>query len=174
MKERSPQPDRERCFCPRKTSLRKTLRRVLRIFLSYRRCRPFPSPIRRSTNFWLRGRNGRGRLRFRHIMNILYINNKQKNPYPISLYHCQNKVTGEQRKTFSGKTTAHRFPVRRYFLFRKNYCSTMASFGQVEAQLPQLRQASASITYLPSPSLIALTGQASAQHPQEMQLSVIK
>ena len=49
----------------------------------------------------------------------------------------------------------------------------IASLGQVSAQLPQLKQASASITYLSAPSLIALTGQTSAQQPQLIQLSLI-
>lgn len=51
--------------------------------------------------------------------------------------------------------------------------SAGAPTGQVPAQAPQSMQASASITYLPSPSEIAFTGQPSAQAPQAMQSSEI-
>ena len=45
--------------------------------------------------------------------------------------------------------------------------------GQVSAQLPQSRQALASITYWESPWEIAPTGQLSAQEPQLTQASLI-
>jgi hypothetical protein len=54
------------------------------------------------------------------------------------------------------------------FFFAKSYSSEIASTGQPSAQAPQLMQASASITYWVSPSLIAPQGQVSAHAPQEM------
>lgn len=57
--------------------------------------------------------------------------------------------------------------------FYRNYSSLGAPTGQVPAQAPQEMQVSASITYLPSPSLIALTGHSSAHAPQAMHSSLI-
>jgi hypothetical protein len=48
-----------------------------------------------------------------------------------------------------------------------------ASTGQASAQAPHSMQASASITYLPSPSEIASTGHSAAHAPQEMQSSLM-
>jgi hypothetical protein len=53
------------------------------------------------------------------------------------------------------------------------YASWGAPTGQSSAQAPQPMHASASISYLPSPSLIAPTGQESTQAPQDTQSSVI-
>ena len=49
----------------------------------------------------------------------------------------------------------------------------MALFGQVSAQVPQSRQAPASIWYWVSPWEIAPTGQASAHAPQLTQAELI-
>ena len=49
----------------------------------------------------------------------------------------------------------------------------MAPTGQAPAQVPQLMQLLASISYLPSPWLMALTGHSPSQVPQETQESVI-
>ena len=46
-----------------------------------------------------------------------------------------------------------------------NYSSLGAPTGQASAQAPHERQASASISYLPSPSEIAPTGHSAAQAP---------
>ena len=54
-----------------------------------------------------------------------------------------------------------------------DYSALGASTGQFSAQEPQSMHLSASISYLPSPSVIAPTGQFSAQAPQEMQSSLI-
>jgi len=51
--------------------------------------------------------------------------------------------------------------------------STIASVGQTDAQVPQSVQVFASISNLPSPSLMASTGHSSAQVPHETQSSVI-
>jgi|GEM_PF-2577824 len=51
-------------------------------------------------------------------------------------------------------------------------CS-IASVGHAPQHVPQSIQASASITYLPSPSEIASTGHSPAHVPQEIQASVI-
>jgi hypothetical protein len=72
---------------------------------------------------------------------------------------------------------AFRFRVTKKAFFRPfvrlgQPCS-IASFGQVSAQVPQSMQTSASISYLPSPSEIASTGHSPAQAPQEMQASVM-
>ena len=53
------------------------------------------------------------------------------------------------------------------------YSSTGAPTGQTFAQFPQLMQTSGSITYVVSPSLIALTGHSDAQVPQLTHASVI-
>jgi hypothetical protein len=55
----------------------------------------------------------------------------------------------------------------------KNYSASGAPTGHSAAQEPQSMHLSASITYLPSPSEIASTGQASAQAPHMMQASEI-
>jgi hypothetical protein len=55
-----------------------------------------------------------------------------------------------------------------------DYSSLIAPTGQPSAQEPQLMQTSASITYWASPSLIAPTGQVSAHAPQEMQSPLIQ
>jgi hypothetical protein len=55
----------------------------------------------------------------------------------------------------------------------RNYSSSGAPTGQASAQAPQPMQVSASITYLPSPSVIASTGQPAAQAPQATHASVI-
>jgi hypothetical protein len=49
----------------------------------------------------------------------------------------------------------------------------MASVGQTSAHAPQSVQSLASMTYLSSPSLIALTGHSSTQVPHEIHSSVI-
>ncbi len=59
------------------------------------------------------------------------------------------------------------------FGFSLNYSALGASTGQASAQAPHSMQASASITYLPSPSEIASTGHSAAQAPHEMQASSI-
>jgi len=48
-----------------------------------------------------------------------------------------------------------------------------APTGQVSAHAPHSVQVSASITYFPSPSEIALTGHSASHAPQEMQSSFI-
>ena len=53
------------------------------------------------------------------------------------------------------------------------YSSVMEPVGQVAAQVPQPRQASASISYLSSPSVIAPTGHSPAQAPHFTQPSLI-
>ena len=61
-----------------------------------------------------------------------------------------------------------------FFIYKSRYQSCVgAPTGQVSAQAPQSMQASSSITYLPSPSLIASTGQPAAHAPQEMHSSEI-
>jgi hypothetical protein len=57
--------------------------------------------------------------------------------------------------------------------FSMTYSALGAPTGQASAHAPQSMQTSGSITYLPSPSLIAFTGQPSAQAPQEMHSSEI-
>ena len=54
-----------------------------------------------------------------------------------------------------------------------NYSAWGAATGQASAQAPHSMQASASITYLPSPSEIASTGHSAAHAPQEMQSSLM-
>lgn len=55
-----------------------------------------------------------------------------------------------------------------------NYsASAGAPTGQTSAQAPQERHSSALISYLPSPSEMALTGHSLAQAPQEMHSSLI-
>ena len=54
-----------------------------------------------------------------------------------------------------------------------DYCCSGAPTGHVSAQAPHSRHASASISYLPSPSEIAPTGHASAHAPHWMQASLI-
>ena len=54
-----------------------------------------------------------------------------------------------------------------------NYSATIALVGHSASQVPQSRQASASITYFPSPSAIASAGQTAAQEPQATHSSVI-
>ena len=54
-----------------------------------------------------------------------------------------------------------------------NYSSCGAPTGQTPSQAPQDTQASSSITYLPSPSEIALFGHSSAHAPHMMQSSEI-
>ena len=56
---------------------------------------------------------------------------------------------------------------------RPNYSAWGAATGQASAQAPHSMQASASITYLPSPSEIASTGHSAAHAPQEMQSSLM-
>jgi hypothetical protein len=55
----------------------------------------------------------------------------------------------------------------------KYYSATGAPTGQTLAQFPQSMQLSASITNMPSPSLIQLTGHSAAQAPQLMHESTI-
>jgi len=50
----------------------------------------------------------------------------------------------------------------------------MASTGQESTQAPQSMQPEASITYLASPSEIALVGHSASQAPQLMQSSLIR
>ena len=52
------------------------------------------------------------------------------------------------------------------FLFSSNYSAEIAPVGHSPSQVPHSRHASASITYFPSPSLIASAGHASAHVPQ--------
>ena len=59
-------------------------------------------------------------------------------------------------------------------LFIVSYCGCGASTGQTDAQAPQSMQASASITYLVSPAVIALTGHSGSQAPQLIHESSIK
>ena len=60
-----------------------------------------------------------------------------------------------------------------YCGFSADYSACGASTGQTLAQLPQSMHTSASITYLPSPSLMQETGHSAAQAPQLMQSSLI-
>jgi hypothetical protein len=62
---------------------------------------------------------------------------------------------------------------RAFSFFFFNYSALGASTGQAPAQEPQSMQASASITYFPSPSEIASTGHSLAHAPQAMQSSLI-
>ena len=62
--------------------------------------------------------------------------------------------------------------IGRCFL-RNVYGASIASDGQTSTQAPQSVQVSASITYLPSPSLIASTGHSLSHAPQEMHSSLI-
>jgi len=64
-------------------------------------------------------------------------------------------------------------PRPRFFLRFVFYSGFGAPTGQTLAQLPQSMHASASITYLSSPSLIASTGHSAAQAPQLMHSSEI-
>lgn len=57
--------------------------------------------------------------------------------------------------------------------FNYAYASTGAPVGHTPAQAPQSMQVSASITKIPSPSLIAPVGHSASQAPQAMQLSPI-
>jgi hypothetical protein len=57
--------------------------------------------------------------------------------------------------------------------FRESYFSTMASVAQTSEHAPHSEHASASITYFPSPSLMAPEAHSSKQEPQLMQSSVI-
>ena len=59
------------------------------------------------------------------------------------------------------------------FGFFRNYSSTIEPVGHVAAQVPQPRHASASISYLSSPSVIAPTGHSPAQAPHFTQPSLI-
>lgn len=54
-----------------------------------------------------------------------------------------------------------------------DYSGEMASTGQTSTQEPQSVQASASISYFPSPSLIASTGHSLAHAPQLIHSSLI-
>jgi len=54
-----------------------------------------------------------------------------------------------------------------------NYSASGAPTGQAPAHAPHSIHASASITNLPSPSVIASTGHSEAQAPQLMQSSLI-
>ena len=58
-------------------------------------------------------------------------------------------------------------------LYVFNYSSEIAPVGHTPAQVPQLIQVSASITYWLSPSEIAPTGHSAAQLPQLTQESLI-
>ena len=58
-------------------------------------------------------------------------------------------------------------------VFPKPYAWAGAPTGQVLAQAPHSMQVSGSISYLPSPSEIALTGHAAAQAPHAMHSSEI-
>ena len=93
--------------------------------------------------------------------------------FPSQVYNCQNIFTN-----------GHILPCFDAFLRQKNpaiggisgqsdYSSAGAPTGQTPAQAPQEMQVSASITYLPSPSLIAETGHSSAQAPQATHSSLI-
>jgi hypothetical protein len=62
---------------------------------------------------------------------------------------------------------------RNLFQTNINYSASIAPVGQAASQAPQSRHASASITYLPSPSEIAPTGHSPAHAPHIMQASVI-
>jgi hypothetical protein len=53
------------------------------------------------------------------------------------------------------------------------YASWGAPIGQASAQAPQATQVSASISYLPSPSVMQPMGHASTQAPQDTQSSLI-
>lgn len=57
--------------------------------------------------------------------------------------------------------------------FMQDYSALGAETGHTPAHAPHSMQVSASITYLPSPSLIALTGHSAAHAPQLMQSSEI-
>jgi hypothetical protein len=50
-----------------------------------------------------------------------------------------------------------------------NYAGLMALTGQVDSQAPQSEQVLASMTYLPSPALIASIGHALSQAPHIVQ-----
>jgi hypothetical protein len=63
---------------------------------------------------------------------------------------------------------------RRLLLLGKQaYSSAGAPTGQFSAQAPQEMHFSGSITYCPSPSVMASTGQLAAQAPQDTQASLI-
>lgn len=81
----------------------------------------------------------------------------------------------EERQVFfkGKKERREKVPGRSSFVMFLDYSSTGAPTGQTPAQEPQEMQASASITYAVSPSLMQPTGQEPAQAPQEIQASVI-
>ena len=58
-------------------------------------------------------------------------------------------------------------------LYVFNYSSEIAPVGHTPAQVPQLIQVSASITYCPSPSAIAFTGHSPSHVPQLKHASLI-
>lgn len=55
----------------------------------------------------------------------------------------------------------------------QNYSWSGAPTGQTLAQAPHSMQESASITYIPSPADMQLTGHSASQAPQEIQVSAI-
>ena len=65
------------------------------------------------------------------------------------------------------------FLYRYHFYFLLNYSAEIAPVGHSASQVPHSRQASASITYFPSPSEIASAGQTAAQEPQATHSSEI-
>lgn len=64
-------------------------------------------------------------------------------------------------------------PLGLCLLFVKNYSAEIAPVGHSASQVPHSKQASASITYFPSPSEIASAGHAAAQEPQATHSSLI-
>ena len=58
-------------------------------------------------------------------------------------------------------------------IFKYHYSALGAETGQTSAQAPQSMQVAASITYLSSPAVIALTGHSLSQAPQLMHSSLI-
>ncbi len=82
----------------------------------------------------------------------------------MTKYILRDKIRIKERKGSKPLRNFHTLAI---------YSCAGAPTGQVEAQVPHSMQASASITYLPSPSEIAPTGHAPAQAPQEMHSSLI-
>lgn len=79
-----------------------------------------------------------------------------------------------KREEFSGeKSGRNKIPPLLMVTIRKSYCGFGAPTGQTPAQEPQSMQVAASMTILPSPSEIALTGHCGSQAPQLIHSSLI-
>jgi hypothetical protein len=110
-------------------------------------------------------------------LSTTFCTNFQKCPFPTLTKHSSTLImlscNSSPQKKITGPLSKPVLCVSNRYLAAKPHLSMMAAAPQTSEQAPHSEHASGSITYLPSPSLMAPEAHSSRQAPQLTQSSVI-